>query len=127
MIVLNFNSQISFLYYKNLEKAVEFYEKIFSFPLVVDQGWAKIFRITDGAHLGLVDEKKGFFKWHKEKTVMITLVTTTSDEVDNWYNRLQAYNVKFLSLPHDVDEIGIRCFLFEDPEGYVIEIQHFLK
>ncbi|MFW9924305.1 MAG: VOC family protein [Candidatus Thorarchaeota archaeon] len=124
---MNFESQISFLYYKNLDKAIEFYEKIFSFPLVMDQGWAKIYQIAEGAHLGLVDEKKGFFNWQQEKTVMITLVTANTDDVDKWYQKLQSNNVKFLSQPHNVDEIGIRCFLFEDPEGYVIEIQHFLK
>lgn len=122
---MTFNSQISFLYYKNLEKAVEFYEKIFDFKLTFDQGWAKIYQVTDGAFIGLVDEKRGHFNWQREKTVMITLVTKKADEVDNWYKELQKHNVKFLSEPRDIDEISIRCFIFEDPEGYVIEIQYF--
>ncbi|NHJ04857.1 MAG: VOC family protein [Candidatus Heimdallarchaeota archaeon] len=120
-----FNSQITFLYYKNLEKAVEFYEKIFDFKLKIDQVWAKIYQVTGGAFIGLVDEKKGHFNWQKEKTVMITLVTKKANEVDNWYKELHKHNVKFLSEPRDIDEIGIRCFIFEDPEGYVIEIQYF--
>jgi len=127
LIKMNFASQISFLYYRDLPKAIEFYEKIFDFELVVDQNWAKIYRITNGAHIGLVDEKRGYFNWQKEKTVMITLVTTKADEVDAWYEKLKKFNVKFLSEPTDHEEINIRCFIFEDPEGYVIEIQYFYK
>jgi predicted enzyme related to lactoylglutathione lyase len=124
---MSFESQITFLYYKNLDKAEQFYKTNFGFKLVIDQGWAKIFEITkNGAHLGLVDEKKGFCDWHKEKTVMVTLVTKTPEEVDRWYKKLKQNKVKMLSEPHDVAELNIRCFLIEDPEGYVIEIQHFL-
>ncbi|NHK32927.1 MAG: VOC family protein [Asgard group archaeon] len=123
---MNFQSQISFIYYKDLKKACKFYESIFNFNLVIDQEWAKIYQVTEGALLGLVDEKRGYFNWQNDKTIMITLVTSSKEEVDVWYNKLQKYNVKFLSEPHDVEEINIRCFIFEDPEGYVIEIQHFL-
>jgi len=34
--------------------------------------------------------------------------------------------VKTLNEPHNVEELGLRAFLLEDPEGYVIEIQKFL-
>ena len=124
---MTFNSQISFLYYKDVKRASEFYEKIFNFELSVDQGWAKIYKVVDGAFLGLVDETNGYFNWQKDKTVMITLVTETKEEVDEWYEKLKDNNVKFLSKPKNIDEINIRCFIFEDPEGYVVEIQHFLE
>lgn len=124
---LSFNSQISFLYYRDLDKAVEFYEKIFDFPLTTDQGWAKIYKITEGAFIGLVDQTRGYFNWEQKKTIMITLVTKTKNEVDQWHSKLKKEKVKLLSEPHDVEELQIRCFLFEDPEGYVIEIQHFLE
>ncbi|MHA1441410.1 MAG: VOC family protein [Candidatus Heimdallarchaeota archaeon] len=123
---MEFESQISFLYYKDLDKAIKFYEEIFKFEKTVDQGWAKIYRTVNGAHIGLVEETKGFLNWQKDKTVMITLVTKELDGVDKWYEYLQKHDVKFLSKPHDIDEINIRGFLLEDPEGYVIEIQHFL-
>ena len=123
---MNFESQISFIYYKDLQKAVEFYEELFGWEKTVDQDWAKIYKITNGAHIGLVDEKRGFLNWQKDKTVMITLVTSKAEEVDEWYTKLQTRNIKCLSKPHNVEELNIRCFLFEDIEGYVIEIQHFL-
>ena len=124
---MQFASHITFIYYKDLKKAVEFYEDVFGWEITTDQGWAKIYKITDGAFLGLVDEKRGYFDWQKDKTVMLTLVTTTPEEVDKWYNVFQEKKVNCLSEPHDVEEINIRCFIAEDPEGYVIEIQHFLN
>lgn len=124
---MSFESQISFIYYKDLQKAVEFYEELFGWEKTIDQSWAKVYKITSGAHLGLVDEKRGYFNWQKDKTVMIALNTSKAEEVDEWYSKLQARNVKCLSKPHDVEELKIRCFLFEDTEGYVIEIQHFLE
>ena len=65
---MNFVSQISFLYYRDLAKAVKFYEDIFDFELVVDQNWAKIYKTTAGAHIGLVDEKRGHFQFSKQRT-----------------------------------------------------------
>lgn len=100
--------------------------RVFFFDLAIDQGWAKIYQITEGALLGLVDEKKGYFNWQKDKTVMITFITSSKEEVDEWYKKLKNLKVNFLSEPHDVEEINIRCFIFEDLEGYVIKIQHFL-
>ncbi len=123
---MSFESQISFIYYKDLKKAVEFYEELFGWEKTVDQDWAKIYKIAEGAHLGLVDEKRGHLNWQKDKTVMITLVTHKVEDVDEWFMKLQTKNVKCLSKPHNVEELNIRCFLFEDTEGYVIEIQHFL-
>jgi len=123
---MDFESQISFLYYKDLKKAVKFYEEIFKFEKIVDQDWAKIYKTANGAHIGLVEETKGYLNWQEDKTVMITLVTKKLEDVDKWYEHLEKHDVKFLSKPHDIDEINIRGFLFEDPEGYVIEIQHFL-
>lgn len=123
---MSFNSQITFLYYQDLSAACTFYEQLFNFELTYDQGWAKIYKISEGAFLGLVDEKKGHFNWIQEKSAMVTLVTSTAEEVDQWYSKLQAEGIKMLSDPRDIEEIGIRGFLFEDPEGYVIEIQTFL-
>ena len=120
---MKFDAQINFLYYKDLSKACKFYEDILGLELEIDQGWAKIYKVSEAASIGLVDEKRGYFNWVPEKSAMITLVTSA---VDEWYDKLERKGVKLLSEPHDVEDIGIRCFLLEDPAGYVIEIQKFL-
>ena len=113
---------ITFLYYNDLEKAASFYEDVMGFELTVNQGWAKIYRVTDGAHIGVVDEKRGYHRAGPAKPVMITLVVP---DVNAWYRYLREKGVETLNEPRDIEELGLRAFLLEDPEGYVIEIQKF--
>lgn len=114
---------ITFLYYKDLEKAAGFYKDVMGFELTVDQGWAKIYRVADGAHVGVVDESRGYHRASPTKPVMVTLVVP---DVDAWYRYLKKKGVETLNEPHVVEELGLRAFLLEDPEGYVIEIQKFI-
>ena len=114
---------VTFLYYKDLEEAATFYEEVMGFEVTVDQGWAKIYRVTDGAYVGVVDEKRGYHSASPTKPVMVTLMVP---DVDAWYRYLRERDVETLSEPRDVEELGLRAFLLEDPEGYVIEIQKFL-
>jgi uncharacterized glyoxalase superfamily protein PhnB len=93
------------------------------FELTVDQCWAKIYKVTGNAHIGLVDEKRGYHKASPTKPVMLTLLVS---DVDAWYRGLTAKGIKTLTEPCDVQELKIRMFLLQDPEGYVIEIQKFL-
>jgi hypothetical protein len=53
---------------------------------------------------------------------MITLIVP---DVDSWYQYLKEKNIKTLTEPRDSKELNIRTLLLEDPEGYVIEIEHF--
>lgn len=113
---------ITFLYYEDLEKVEEFYRDIMGFELVIDQGWAKIYKVAGRAHVGLVDSNMGYHKASPTKPVMITVVV---HDVDQWYEHIQKLGVRTLTEPKDNEELGLRMFLLEDPEGYVIEIQKF--
>ena len=111
---------ITFLYYRDLAAAEVFYRDVLGFALAIDQGWSKIFRLTDGAHVGLVDEAKGMNNWQADKCVQICLRVP---DVDAWYVWAKAKNLSNLSALFDNQEIGIRAFVFDDPEGYQIEVQ----
>lgn len=111
---------ITFLYYKNLKKAMHFYEEVMGLQLVVDQGWSKIYRVTCGAYVGLVDERRGHHRSSTTKPVIICFVVP---DVDSWYRHLKEKGVDNLSDPMDSKELNIRSFLLSDPEGYVIEVQ----
>lgn len=113
---------ITFLYYEDLEGAMRFYEEVMGFEKIVDQGWAKIYRVVGEAHVGLVDGSRGYHRPSPSKPVMVTVVV---DNVDAWYRYLRVMGVETLTEPRDHEEIGVRAFLLEDPEGYVIEIQKF--
>jgi len=111
---------ITFLYYRDLPTAMRFYEDILGLPLAIDQGWCKIYQICPGAHVGLVDETKGMNKWAPTKPVQLCIRVP---DVDAWYAYAQAQELSELSDLFINDEIGIRAFVFNDPEGYQIEIQ----
>lgn len=111
---------ITFLYYRDLPKAMRFYEDVLGLPLAIDQGWCKIYRICPGAHVGLVDETKGMNKWAAIKPVQLCIRVPN---VDDWYDYAESKELDGLSELFVNDEIGIRAFVFNDPEGYQIEIQ----
>ena len=118
-----FQSQITLLYFRNIRKAYEFYEDVLGLELKIDQGYGRIYLVAEKAFLGVMDEKRGFLQSGQGKSIMISLIT---EEVDQWYDTLQRKGVRLLSKPMTKEEIGIRSFLFEDPEGYILEIQKFL-
>ncbi len=111
---------ITFFYYRDLAAAMAFYEDVLGLPLAIDQGWCKIYRIAEGAHVGLVDEAKGMNKWAAVKPVQLCIRVP---DVDAWYAYAEAQGVDNLSKLFVNDAIGIRAFVFNDPEGYQIEIQ----
>ena len=111
---------ITFLYYRDLKAAEAFYAETLGLPLAIDQGWSKIFKLAGGAHVGLVDEKRGMNNWQADKCVQLCLRV---DDVDAWFAWAKSKALPNLSQMFQNDEIGIRAFVFTDPEGYQIEVQ----
>lgn len=111
---------ITFFYYRDLPGAMRFYEDVLGLPLAIDQGWCKIYRICPGAHVGLVDEARGMNKWAAVKPVQLCIRVP---DVDAWYAYAEARGLDGLSALFVNDALGIRAFVFNDPEGYQIEIQ----
>ena len=48
------------MYYKDMAAIQKFYGEVMGFEEVVDQGWAKIYRVAAGAHLGIVTGAAAF-------------------------------------------------------------------
>jgi catechol 2,3-dioxygenase-like lactoylglutathione lyase family enzyme len=112
---------ITFLYYRDLAAAEAFYRDVMGFPLAIDQGHlAKIMRICDGAHVGLVDEAHGMHEWAETRPVQLCIRVP---DVDAWHAYARERGVANLSRLFVNEAIGIRAFVFDDPEGYQIEIQ----
>ncbi len=111
---------ITFQYYRDLPTAMSFYEDVLGFELAIDQGWSKIYRIDGQAHVGLVDEVRGMQSWAENKTVQICLRVP---DVDGWYAWAQSQNVAGMTELRDSEELVIRSFAMNDPEGYQIEVQ----
>jgi predicted enzyme related to lactoylglutathione lyase len=111
---------ITFLYYRDLAGAARFYEEVLGLSLAIDQGWAKIYRLAEGAHVGLVDETRGMHRAAETKPVQLCLRVP---DVDAWRRWVAGHGVANLSETFESDALGIRAFVFDDPEGYQIEIQ----
>ncbi len=111
---------ITFLYCRDLAAACRFYEDVLGLRLAIDQGWSRIYRITGAAHVGLVDEARGMHRSHPVKPVQLCLRVP---DADAWRAWVEARGVANLSQMFQNDALGIRAFVFDDPEGYQIEIQ----
>ena len=114
---------ITFLYYKDLAKVAQFYEDVLGLKLVIDQGFAKIYQVAGQAHIGLVDETRGYHRSNPIKPVEITLLVP---DVDAWYKCIRSLGIETLTEPTNISSVNVRAFLLQDPEGYVVEIQKFL-
>ena len=110
---------ITFLYYRDLPGAMRFYEEVLGLPLVIDQGWSKIYRIAGAAHVGLVDETKGMHRAADPKPVQLCLRVP---DVAAWHRWIAARGVAVSALRENPG-LGIRAFTCHDPEGYQIEVQ----
>ncbi len=119
-----FDSQITFLYFQDLNEAIPFFEKALKLELVDDQGTARIYRLSTGAFIGIVDEKTGHCKVQPKNAVLITFVT---DDLQGWYSRLQSYGVKLETPIQRPVDFPVECFFFKGPGDYEFEIQRFLN
>jgi len=114
------DKMITFIYYRDLAKGIDFYENVLGFSRIIDQGWCKIYQISDSGYLGIVDETRGMQNWHKDKTVQICIRVP---EVDPWYAYCREFDPPNLSDMFVSEELKIKAFVFDDPEGYQVEFQ----
>lgn len=114
---------ITFLYCRDLSRACAFYERVLGLTLAIDQGWSKIYRIAGQAHVGLVDEARGMHRAADPKPVQICIRVP---DVDAWHAWAASQGVDALSAPRSSEALRIRAFVFNDPEGYQIEVQSAL-
>ncbi len=114
---------ITFLYYRDLPAAMRFYEEVLGLALAIDQVWSKIYRITSNGYVGLVDETRGSHRAHPVKPVQICIRVA---DVEAWHAWIASQAVTGLGDLRTSSELGIRVFVFNDPEGYQIEMQSVL-
>ncbi|MCU0818217.1 MAG: VOC family protein [Beijerinckiaceae bacterium] len=114
---------ITFLYYVDLPRAMRFYEDVMGLKLEIDQGWSKIYRVTPNGYVGLVDETRGSHRANPIKPVQICMRVA---DVDAWAEYIKGQGIEILRGPRSNEELKIRAFIFNDPEGYQLEIQSAL-
>ncbi len=119
------NSSVTFLYYKDLAEAENFYGNILGFKKDFDGEWVKIFRITDGGRVGLVDESKGYLKAASDKPVMLSIDTS---DVRGWYEHVKESGAKYVKTHLKAESDGFaNSFMMNDPAGYTVEFFQWNK
>ena len=114
------DSQITFVYTRDLQRSIRFYEEVLGFALAVDQGSCRIYHLTGRkAYFGICQREDA----PEDGTgLIITLVT---HDVDGWYERIQSRGWTCEHPPRHNETYGIYHFFLRDPSGYLIEIQRF--
>ena len=117
------DGSITFFYYDDLDEASRFYGEKMGFEKVLDVGFAKLFKVYDNVHVGLVDGSRGSMKPAEHKSVMLSFFV---DDVEDWYRRLKDKGLD-LSPPEEPDYLKMKVLIFKDPEGYTLELLQWLK
>lgn len=115
---------LTLFYYDDLKKAFDFYNDIIGFDLVADFGYVKIFRVIEGALLGLVDGQLGSHITSPSKPVRLVVMVK---DIDGWFKKVKAGDVKtFEDEPFTGKKMNLKGFTFKDPEGYTVEMVQYL-
>lgn len=117
------DANMVFLYYKDLQRAKQFYQEVLGLEQVLDYGFAAIYRTSPSAYVGLVDETQGMHDSEDPKTVTLAFVT---EQIDEWYTYLKSQNVPIRGPVKDATRHATRGFVAFDPEGYFLEFERFL-
>ena len=121
--VLGVQANIVWLYFKDVPAAQRFYGELLGLPLMVDQGFAKVYQVSPTSFVGLVDETQGLHRASEAKAVTLSFVT---EQIDEWCQYLVGKGVKIRNPLASATRHPTRGFVALDPEGYFLEFERFL-
>ena len=123
MAKLQLTSNITFLYFNDLEAAKPFFEEVLGLEKAYDPGWAAVYRLRDKAFLGAVDNHSGSIQVTSTDSVLISL---TVDNIEEVHESLKgSRGVEGLSEIKQVKDLALKSFFFTGPEGYHFEVEQF--
>ena len=123
MANLQLTSNITFLYFNDLEDAKPFFEEVLGLEKAYDPGWAAVYRLRDKAFLGAVDNHSGSIQVTSTDSVLISL---TVDNIEEVHESLKgSRGVEGLSEIKQVKDLALKSFFFTGPEGYHFEVEQF--
>ena len=113
-----------FLRTNNMKETRNFYEKIFKFPVALEQSGCVIFQIGKYGYWGFCETEKEI---KKPEQVCLTIVVEANEEVDEWNKYLQDHNILSTREPQETAQYQIYNAFYKDPTGYTLEIQAFAE
>ena len=116
------HQQITWVYTNDLPASTHFYEDILTLELAVDEGTARVYRISPTSFVGICQA------WGDRQVLPAgTCLTFVTNQVDAWYDYLVAKNVTMEGEPHELPQFGIYACFARDPSGYRVEFQQYLN
>jgi predicted enzyme related to lactoylglutathione lyase len=80
---LNFYASITWTYHQDLLAMENFYNEVFGYQMVADQGWTKIYQTSADGFIGLVDERRGMENYADEKAIELEWVVKDKELLQN--------------------------------------------
>ncbi|HAS73726.1 MAG TPA: hypothetical protein DCS67_06240 [Clostridiales bacterium UBA8960] len=118
-------SQMTFMYFDQLEAVKPFFEDVLNLEKVFEPEWAVVYKVCSGAYLGAVDASRGSIDPGVRGG---TLISLTVDDVMSHYDRIASSSlITQLTEIKEFEDIGVKSFFFKGPQGYDFEIQTFTK
>lgn len=111
-----------YFYYKDVEKATDFYTGTLGMEMVADYGDTKIIRLAQNSFLTLTGFANSLHDVTEPKTVAVALLTK---QLTAWnaYLKQQSVPFKYEYKPRDGGPHD--GFVISDPEGYLLEFETF--
>jgi catechol 2,3-dioxygenase-like lactoylglutathione lyase family enzyme len=120
---LGFYGAVTWLYYQDMQAAQLFYEEKMGLELIVDQGWAKVYKVSETGYLGLVDERRGMHRFTEQKGTSISFILK---DWEGWYNYVKTKQpLPLIQEKYTGKEGRYEAFVGEDPGKYFLEFNRF--
>lgn len=120
-----FYGAVTWLYYEDMQEAERFYEEKIGFKQIVDQGWAKVYQISETSYLGLVDGRRGM---HGFTDLKGTSVSFMVKDLEAWYDYVQQHKpLPLVQEMYNGKEDRYKAFVGQDPGKYFLEFNRFME
>lgn len=122
---MKLTSQTTFLYVDDMAAARSFFDEVLCLEVVYDPLWACVWRTGGNSFLGVVDNnsQRGIVKDSYKGGVLVSL---TVRDIEETYAYLSQHpRISYASPMRFIEDIGLKSFIFEGPEGYLFEVQEF--
>lgn len=128
------SGSILFIYAKDFPASCRYYGQVLGLPVAGSLGAnVQVFSLP-GSYVGVVRQGVSAAAnpprcaAEKGDTAIVGLVCASAEDVDRYHARLKASRLgKVLSTPTRNDTFGIYNMMARDPNGYLVEVQSFLK
>ena len=85
----------------------------------IDEGSAPCFAIFNGGNMGMFKGYEQPGTDHQPDTIVGVIPST---DLEKEYQRLKEVGVEFIGEPQFIEDWGMRCVYFRDPEGNLFEL-----